>query len=129
MRHIEVVAAIIRDGDRIFATQRGYGEFKDMWEFPGGKIEPGEDREHALKREIQEELDTVISVGPLFYTVEHDYPDFHITLYCYLCSVESGDLELKEHESARWLLPEDLFSVEWLPADLAVLDRLREFLR
>lgn len=129
MRHIEVVAAIIRDGDRIFATQRGYGEFKDMWEFPGGKIEPGEDREHALRREIQEELDTTVSVGPLFSTVEYDYPEFHITLYCYLCNVESGDLELKEHEAARWLLPEELSSVDWLPADLSVIERLREILR
>lgn len=129
MRHIEVVAAIIRDGDRIFATQRGYGEFKDMWEFPGGKIEPGEDREHALRREIQEELDTTVSVGSLFSTVEYDYPEFHITLYCYLCNVESGDLELKEHEAARWLLPEELSSVDWLPADLSVIERLREILR
>lgn len=125
MRHIEVVAAIIRDGDRIFATQRGYGEFKDMWEFPGGKIEPGEDREHALRREIQEELDTRISVGPLFDIVEYDYPDFHISLYCYLCSIISGGLVLKEHESARWLSSEDLFSVNWLPADLSVIEKLQ----
>lgn len=125
MRHIEVVAAIIREGDRIFATQRGYGEFKDKWEFPGGKIEPGEEREHALRREIQEELDTRISVGPLFCSVEYDYPDFHITLHCYLCSIISGGLVLKEHESARWLSSEDLFSVDWLPADLSVIARLQ----
>lgn len=125
MKHIEVVAAIIRDGDRIFATQRGYGEFKDMWEFPGGKIESGEGREHALEREIREELDTRISVGPLFDTVEYDYPDFHITLYCYLCSIISGGLVLKEHESARWLSREELFSVDWLPADLTLIEKLQ----
>lgn len=125
MRHIEVVAAIIREGDRIFATQRGYGEFKDMWEFPGGKIEPGEDREHALKREILEELDTRIRIDSFLCTVGYDYPDFHITLHFYICSVESGDLVLKEHESARWLSKAELFSVDWLPADLSVIERLQ----
>lgn len=125
MKHIEVVAAVIRDkGGRIFATQRGYGEFKDMWEFPGGKIEDGETREDALKREIREELDTEISVDGLICTVEHDYPAFHITLHCFACSIVSGRLELREHESARWLSPDRLDSVGWLPADRAILPLL-----
>lgn len=128
MKHIEVVAAIIREGDRIFATQRGYGEFKDMWEFPGGKVEPGEDRIHALKREIREELDTEVDVDSFLCTVDYDYPDFSITLHFYMCSVVSGTLVLKEHEAARWLSASELRSVGWLPADMEVIDRLERIL-
>ena len=127
-KRIEVVAAVIEDGGRIFATQRGYGEFKDMWEFPGGKMEAGESREEALRREIREELDTEIDVGKLLCTVEYDYPAFHLTMHCYLCSVVSGTLELKEHESARWLSADGLESVDWLPADLQILPLIKECL-
>ena len=126
MRKIEVVAAVlVRDG-RVFATQRGYGEFKDKWEFPGGKMEAGEGREEALRREIREELDAEIAVGKLLCTVEYDYPAFHLTMHCYLCSVVSGTLVLKEHESARWLPAEALESVDWLPADLQILPIIRQ---
>ena len=124
-KHIEVVAAIIvRDG-RIFATQRGYGEWKDWWEFPGGKIEPGESPEDALKREIREELTTEIEVDELLTTVEYDYPKFHLTMYCYICSVTSGQLSLREHEDARWLAADEWESVKWLPADVEAVNRLR----
>ena len=125
-KRIEVVAAVIEDCGQIFATQRGYGEFKDMWEFPGGKMEPGESREEALRREIREELDTEIAVGKLLCTVEYDYPAFHLTMHCYLCSVVT--LELKEHESARWLSADGLESVDWLPADLQILPLIKECL-
>ena len=125
-RRIEVVAAVIHDGGRILATQRGYGEFKDKWEFPGGKMEAGESREEALRREIREELDTEINIGKLLCTVEYDYPAFHLTMHCYLCSVVSGTLVLKEHESARWLPAEALESVDWLPADLQILPIIRQ---
>ena len=127
-RRIEVVAAVIHDGGRILATQRGYGEFKDKWEFPGGKMEAGESREVALRREIREELDTEIAVGKLLCTVEYDYPAFHLTMHCYLCSVVSGTLELKEHESARWLSADVLESVDWLPADIQVIPIIRKCL-
>lgn len=128
MRKIEVVAAVlVRDG-RVFATQRGYGEFKDKWEFPGGKMEAGEGREEALRREIREELDAEIAVGKLLCTVEYDYPAFHLTMHCYLCSVVSGTLVLKEHESARWLSADGLESVDWLPADIQVLPIIRKCL-
>ena len=123
-KHIEVVAAIIvRDG-RIFATQRGYGEWKDWWEFPGGKIEPGESTEDALKREIREELATEIEVDELLTTVEYDYPKFHLTMHCYLCTIISGDLSLLEHEDARWLAIDELDNVKWLPADKDVIEKL-----
>ena len=123
-KHIEVVAAIIvRDG-RIFATQRGYGEWKDWWEFPGGKIEPGESPEDALKREIREELATEIEVDELLTTVEYDYPKFHLTMHCYLCTIISGDLTLLEHEDARWLALDELDCVKWLPADKDVIEKL-----
>lgn len=126
MKQIEVVAAIIRDTEgRIFATQRGYGEWKDWWEFPGGKIEAGESPEEALCREICEELETHISVGSLLQTIEYDYPKFHLTMHCYLCSVLSGALTLKEHEAARWLAKNQLDSVRWLPADLQIVDTLK----
>ena len=125
MRKIEVVAAVlVRDG-RVFATQRGYGEFKDKWEFPGGKMEAGEG---SLRREIREELDAEIAVGKLLCTVEYDYPAFHLTMHCYLCSVVSGTLVLKEHESARWLSADGLESVDWLPADIQVIPIIRKCL-
>lgn len=121
---IEVVATIIiRDG-KLFATQRGYGEWKDWWEFPGGKIEPEESQEDALKREIREELATEIEVGTLLSTVEYDYPKFHLTMHCYLCTIISGELSLLEHEDARWLTTDELDSVKWLPADKDVIEKL-----
>ena len=128
MKQIEVVAAIIHDTNgRIFATQRGYGDFKDGWEFPGGKMEPGESPEEALRREIWEELETRIAVERLVQTVEYDYPDFHLTMHCFWCHIESGHLTLKEHEAARWLSLSDIESVDWLPADREVVKRLRIF--
>ena len=128
MSQIEVVAAIIHDDEgRIFATQRGYGEWKDWWEFPGGKMEAGETPEEALKREIWEELETRIVVEKFVETVEWDYPQFHLTMHCYLCRVESGHLELKEHEAARWLHKDELESVNWLPADCDLIRKLKNF--
>lgn len=127
MKKIEVVAAIIRDDEgRVFATQRGYGEWQDFWEFPGGKMEPGESPEEALKREIWEELETRIEVEQLVTTVEYDYPRFHLTMHCFWCRIESGSLILKEHEAARWLSRENLDSVNWLPADKIVIERIKE---
>lgn len=127
MKVIEVVAAIIHDGEgRIFATQRGYGPMKDGWEFPGGKMETGETPEEALKREIWEELETRIEVEQLFETFDYDYPDFHLTMLCYICKVESGKLTLKEHEAARWLTKEQLSNIDWLPADRSIIRRLTE---
>lgn len=128
-KHIEVVAAIIRDGEgRVFATQRGYGDFKGFWEFPGGKVEPGESREEALRREIWEELETSVVVERFVQTVEYDYPSFHLTMHCYLCHVERGTLVLKEHMAARWLRKDQLDSVEWLPADRDLVRALEELL-
>lgn len=126
MKTIEVVAAVIRSGSRIFATQRGYGEFKDGWEFPGGKVEPGEKPEEALAREIREELDTEITVGELIDTIEYDYPNFHLSMKCYWATLVSGNLELKEHEAARWLTREQLYSVDWLPADITLIEEIQE---
>jgi 8-oxo-dGTP diphosphatase len=126
MKQIEVVAAVIHHEGRIFATQRGYGEWKDWWEFPGGKMEPGESAEEALKREIQEELATDIGVDNLIETIDWDYPSFHLTMHCYWCHVESGSLTLKEHEAARWLTKEQLDSVNWLPADKQIVEKLRD---
>ena len=125
MKRIEVVAAVICQGGRVFATQRGYGEWKDWWEFPGGKMEAGETPEAALKREIREELSAEISVGRLLGTVEHDYPAFHLTMHCYLCSLLSDALKLNEHEAARWLAKEELDGVRWLPADLQLIEQLK----
>ena len=124
-KRIEVVAAIIIKDNRLFATQRGYGEWKDWWEFPGGKIEEGEAPKDALKREIREELATEIEIGNLITTVEYDYPKFHLTMHCYLCSIIGGQLSLLEHEDARWLTMKELDSVKWLPADLEVLKALQ----
>ena len=126
--NIEVVAAIICQDDQIFATQRGYGDFKDGWEFPGGKVEPGETPEAALVREIREELSVEISVGELLTTVEYDYPNFHLTMHCYLCQLIGGELRLLEHEAARWLGKGELHSVEWLPADVGVIPLLEKVL-
>ena len=124
MKRIEVVAAIIRKEGKIFATQRGYGEWKDWWEFPGGKMEPGETPEEALKREIREELSTEIRVDELLCTVKYDYPKFHLTLHCYLCSLVTEALHLNEHEAARWLANDELDSVKWLPADREVIEKI-----
>ena len=123
---IRVVAAIIRDGDKIFATQRGHGEFKGGWEFPGGKIEAGETPEEALIREVREELDTEIAVGELVETVEYDYPAFHLSMDCFWAEVVSGELALKEHTAARWLTKDELGSVEWLPADVELIEKLKK---
>ena len=125
MKQIEVVAAIIRKDDKIFATQRGYGEWKDWWEFPGGKMEAGETPEEALKREIREELSTEISVDEFLYTVEYDYPKFHLTMHCYLCSLMTDSLHLNEHEAAKWLTKDELNSVKCLPADAKLISHLR----
>jgi 8-oxo-dGTP diphosphatase len=125
MKQIEVVAAIICNGGKIFATQRGYGEWKDWWEFPGGKIDEGESPEEALRREIREELATEIEVGERFTTVEYDYPKFHLTMHCYLCKVKSGKLTLLEHEAAKWLTRDELNSVKWLPADEEVVEKIK----
>ena len=124
MKQIEVVAAIIYKDEAYFATQRGYGEFEGMWEFPGGKIEPGESSEDALKREIQEELGIDITIDEFLCTTNYDYPSFHLTMHCYICSIEAGEIVLREHKSARWLTPEELGGVEWLPADKDVILRL-----
>ena len=125
MKTIRVVAAIIIEKEKVFATQRGYGEFKDGWEFPGGKIELGEIPEAAIVREIKEELDTEIEVVKLLDTVEYDYPQFHLSMDCFICKIKSGDLVLKEHEAAKWLTKENLDSVEWLPADLSLIEKIR----
>lgn len=128
MKSIEVVAAIIIKNHQVFATQRGYGEWKDWWEFPGGKIEPGECPQEALKREIKEELDAEISVGELLQTIEWDYPTFHLTMHCFICSLESESLQLNEHEASAWLTKDKLDSVQWLPADITVLDKISQLL-
>lgn len=126
MKTVKVAAAVIRDGERVFATQRGYGDYKDFWEFPGGKLEAGETSAQALVREIREELDTQIEVGELLTTVEYDYPGFHLSMDCFLARVLEGDLVLREHEAARWLGPDELDSVPWLPADRVAVARLKE---
>ena len=126
MKSVEVVAAIIEKEGKYFATQRGYGDFKDGWEFPGGKVEPGEQPEQAIIREIKEELESTVSIIKFLCTVEHDYPKFHLTMHCYLCRLEEGNLHLVEHEAARWLLPEQIDSVGWLPADIKVVNALKK---
>lgn len=130
MKTVRVVAAIIKAENEkgesiIFATQRGYGEFKDGWEFPGGKIEEGETPKEALKREIREELETEIAVGEILDTIEYDYPAFHLSMDCFWAEIVSGNLILKEHEAARWLSKEELDSVEWLPADVSLIEKIR----
>ena len=131
MKTINVVAAIIKATNEkgepiIFATQRGYGDFKGGWEFPGGKIEEGETPEEALVREIREELDTKIEVGELLDTIEYDYPTFHLSMKCFWSSIVSGDLVLKEHEAARWLTKDEIYDVEWLPADISLAEKIKE---
>ena len=126
MKEIEVVAAVIKRNDQIFATQRGYGEFKDGWEFPGGKIENGESPKDALIREIKEELDTTIEVKDLIMTVEYDYPNFHLKMHCFWANILDGELILKEHEAAKWLGLGELESVEWLPADRILIDKIKK---
>ena len=126
MKTVRVVAAVIRDNNRIFATQRGYGDLKGGWEFPGGKIEKGETPQEALKREICEELDTEILVGELIDTIEFDYPTFHLSMDCFWCEVVKGDLVLKEHEAAKWLNKNTIDEVEWLPADVTLIDVKKE---
>lgn len=131
MKTIRVVAAVIKAVNEnqetiIFATQRGYGEFEGGWEFPGGKIEGGETPKDALKREIMEELDTEISVGEMIDTIEYDYPEFHLSMDCFWCEIVTGDIVLKEHEDARWLTREQLDELEWLPADITLIEKIRE---
>ena len=130
MKTVKVVAAVItacnENGEKIiFATQRGYGEFKDGWEFPGGKVEPGETPQEALKREIMEELETEIKVGDLIETIEYDYPTFHLSMDCFWAEIVKGDLVLREHEAAKWLTKGQLGSVDWLPADLGLVEKVR----
>ena len=126
MKTIRVVAAVIRKDDKIFATQRGYGEFKDGWEFPGGKVESGESSREALVREIQEELNVRIKVSRLIDRIEYDYPSFHLSMDCFWCEIADGEIVLKEAESARWLKPDELHSVNWLPADRVLVDAIAE---
>ncbi len=126
MKTIRVVAAVIVSEGKVFATQRGYGEFKDGWEFPGGKIEAGETPEEALAREIREELDIEINVGEFIDTIEYDYPNFHLSMDCFWCSIKDGKLTLKEHEAAKWLNLQTIDSVEWLPADITLIDKIKK---
>ena len=129
MKNVKVVAAIIINNGKVFATQRGYGEFKDGWEFPGGKIEIGETPEQALVREIQEELDTQINVKEKIDTVEYDYPNFHLSMDCFICNIIKGNLILKEHEAAKWLSKDELYSVDWLPADKGLIEKIKEHIK
>lgn len=129
MKTIKVAAAIIVHDNKIFATQRGYGEFKDGWEFPGGKIEEGETPQEALVREIKEELDTEIDVKEFLETVEYNYPEFHLSMDCFFCTIKSGELVLKEHEAAKWLTVETLDSVDWLPADEALVQGMKKYMK
>lgn len=129
MKTVRVVAAIIINDGKVFATQRGYGECKDGWEFPGGKIDAGETPEEALVREIKEELDTEVKVKELLETVEYDYPKFHLSMDCFICKIKAGELVLKEHEASQWLTKETLDSVEWLPADLGLIEKIENYLR
>ena len=128
MKTVSVVAAVIKDKDRIFATARGYGEYKGWWEFPGGKIEQGETPQQALIREIKEELDTEIRVGELIDTIEYDYPTFHLSMDCFWAEVVAGNLVLKEAAAAKWLTKETLDSVEWLPADITLIEKIKQSL-
>lgn len=128
MKTVRVVAAVIRSDDKIFATARGYGDYKGQWEFPGGKIEPGESPQQALFREIREELDTNIEIGELIGTVEYDYPTFHLSMDCFWCTVVDGKLILKEAQEARWLSKGEIYSVQWLPSDITIVDKIEKLL-
>lgn len=125
MKSIEVVAAVITEGEKIFTTQRGYGEFRDYWEFPGGKIEPGETEKQALEREIREELECGITVGEKLGTIEYDYPEFHLTMHCFACTIRSGEPVLKEHKAAKWISGEEIDKIDWLPADRQILPAVK----
>lgn len=129
MNTVKVVAAVIHKDNKIFATARGYGEFKGMWEFPGGKVEAGETSQQALIREIQEELDTKITVGDLIGTIEYDYPTFHLSMDCFWCKVAEGKLKLLEAEEAKWLSKDNLYSVQWLPADMTLIEKIEQQMR
>lgn len=126
MKTVKVVAAVIRDQNRIFATARGYGEYRGQWEFPGGKVEIGETDRQALVREIQEELNTRIEVNDYIDTIEYDYPNFHLSMACYFCSIMEGKLELLEASDSRWLTKDELYEVQWLPADITIIEKIRE---
>ena len=126
LKTVKVVAAVIKNKDKIFATQRGYGDYKGWWEFPGGKIELGETPQQALIREIREELDTEIAVGDYIDTIEYDYPTFHLSMDCFWCTLVNGNLTLKEHEAARWLDRNSIESVDWLPADITLIDQIKK---
>ena len=128
MKNIEVVAAIIKNGDKILTTKRGYGDFINMWEFPGGKMESDETKEDALIREIKEELKVTISIDSYLCTVQYDYPNFHLTMHCFICSIIDGELTLVEHTDAKWLTPDNLDSVQWLPADIQILDHIKSYI-
>ena len=128
MKNIEVVAAILRKENTIFATEKGYGEFKGYWEFPGGKVEPGESLEEALRREIREELQVEIHMEEKFSELDYDYPHFHLTMHCYFCSVVSGEIKLVEATEGKWLRKEELDSVRWLPADISLIEELKKCL-
>lgn len=125
MKNIEVVAAVIKKGEKIFITRRGYGDFIDMWEFPGGKIESGESREEALIREIKEELELDINIVDFLTTVEYDYPNFHLTMHCFICSISGGELSLNAHNDAKWCTIENLDNQKWVPADILVIEALK----
>lgn len=129
MKTVKVVAAVIHKDNKIFATARGYGEFKGQWEFPGGKIEDGETSQQALVREIQEELDTTITVGELIGTIEYDYPTFHLSMDCFWCEVVDGELKLLEAEDAKWLSKAELYSVQWLPADITIIEEVEKLVK
>ncbi|NLB23378.1 MAG: (deoxy)nucleoside triphosphate pyrophosphohydrolase [Clostridium sp.] len=129
MKKIEVVAAIIEKKNQFLATQRGYGEFKGMWEFPGGKVEPGENKQDALLREIEEELNVNILIKQYLCTVDYQYPTFHLTMHCYICKIDQGDIILNEHLAAKWLIADELNQLEWLPADIDVVKQLENYAR
>lgn len=128
LKRVEVVAAVLIHNNLVFACQRGYGEFKDMWEFPGGKVEPGESPEDALRREIREELEVDINVGDLIETIEYDYPAFHLSMKCFACTIAGGSPHLLEHEAAKWLTSMQLCSVDWLPADVTLIPKIEKML-